>query len=127
VTKAAIRRQLQILRESLTPPGSRLVAATRDVRTGQLQRVLKADGSKEPATTGLAAEDLPAGCVVYDTDRRAEAALMYLGTDGRLHLQVVHGVCLDVIVGRRSWDAFPMQEWPKIFARQRDAGLEDLS
>ena len=85
---------------------------------GVVRRVLVGAVAQD-APAGMTVRDLPSDCVVFESNPRAEAALLFLGTDNRPHLQRIHGVCMDVIVGRISWDAYPIAEWSQIFKQQQ--------
>jgi hypothetical protein len=123
MTKASIRRQLQELRERLSPPQPSVLGATVDSRTGQLRSVLMADSGNRPAPSELTVEDLPADCLVHRYDPSRECVSLFRSTaDGLAHVQRVVGVNEDILLGRApAWDAL-MSEWPAIFAGQHDGG-----
>jgi hypothetical protein len=104
------------LESILVPTPPRILAAL--VWQGAVRKLLIGAVSA-PASEGMTITNLPPGCVIFESNPRQEAALLYLGTDGKPHCQRVLNVCEDIIVGRTpSWDA-PMSEWPGIFARQQ--------
>jgi hypothetical protein len=109
-------KRLSRIEDILAPRPPQILAAL--AWRGVVRRVLVGAVSQD-APAGMTVVDLPSDCVVFESNPRAEAALMFLGTDNKPHLQVVHDVCLDVIVGRASWDAYPMSQWSDIFKRQQ--------
>jgi hypothetical protein len=96
------------------PPQIRAALAWQGVVRRVLVGVVAQDAPK-----GMTVADLLPGCVIFESNPQSEAALMFLGTDNKPHLQVVHDVCMDVIVGRASWEQFPMSEWWDIFKQQQ--------
>jgi hypothetical protein len=123
MTKASIRRQLQGLRERLSPPQPAIIAATIDVRSNQIRSILMADSGNRPAPADLTVEDLPGTCRVFQYDPSRECLLMYQSThDGLAYAQRVLSVDEDIVTGRAPcWDA-PMNAWEKLFAGQHDGG-----
>jgi hypothetical protein len=120
MTRAAIRRRLQELRERLSPPQPVVIGATLDVRSGKLRNILTDDGAGRPAPPDLTVEDLPRGCSVFRYNPSRECVSLFRSTaDGRCHAQIVAGVDEDVVLGRApAWDA-PLDQWPAIFAGQQ--------
>jgi hypothetical protein len=68
----------------------------------------------------MTTQDLPSGCKVFEFDPRTEAAMLFLGTDDRVHCQRVHDICLDVVVGRESWQAVPTDQWRELFEQRKN-------
>jgi hypothetical protein len=93
-----IRQRLRKLEKALAPPPPPRVLAAVAWR-GTVSEIL-VGAVNQPAPEGMTTADLPAGCVVFESNPREETAMLYLRTDGRPGCQRVIGVDLDTIVGR---------------------------
>jgi hypothetical protein len=114
------RRSLTGLRKAiaaLQTPAIHILGAAIDVRSGQLRKVLMSNGVQQPAPDDLTVDTLPRGCRVFEYDPSRQVLSMFRSdTDGRAHVQYVHGADEDIAVGRKpAWDA-PQGEWPALFA-----------
>jgi hypothetical protein len=80
--------------------GPRIAAAVVEEATGRVVQILQGPAGFEPAPAGMKAADLPPGCEMYEW----QPETTYLGgirKGGRPYVQVVRGIEMDVVLGRK--------------------------
>jgi hypothetical protein len=88
MTLAAVRNELRKLRTELVSSGQRVVGAL--AWGDHVRMVLFESGMNRNVCTSLS--ELPPGVRVFRVDPSKNLGMIFLGTDGRAHLQVVAGV-----------------------------------
>jgi hypothetical protein len=87
------------LESAVLPPPAAIVGAT--LAAGRLHQILDANGICRDAPPGLAVEDLPDGCLIHDVVPGTVAMLYRSTLDGSASVQVVGGIDIEIVTGRK--------------------------
>jgi hypothetical protein len=83
--------------------------------TGRVVQILQRPAGFEPAPAGMSVPDLPPGCEVFKCE--PDTTHMGIGGGGRPYVQMVVGIDVDVVLGRKpglppGWSLPPGVGWP---------------